>query len=66
MGSFRLSVCVESMSHKVGQSILVIIFEIFCAHCVKMVLRKNLCEKNVKYKGEIFESSDLTHIHRDE
>lgn len=55
------------MSHKVGQSILVIVFEIICAHCVKMVLSKIfLCEKNVKYKGEIFESSDLTHIHRDE
>ena len=43
-----------------------IVFEIICAHCVKMVLSKIfLCEKNVKYKGEIFESSDFAHIHRD-
>ena len=67
MGSFSLPFCVESMSHKVGQSILVMNFEIICAQGVKMVLSKIfLCEKNVKYKGEIFESSDLTHIHRDE
>ena len=45
MGSFRLSVCVESMSHKVGQSILVIVFEIICAHCVKMVLSKKFSHK---------------------
>ena len=55
------------MSHKVGQSILVIVFEIFCAQGVKMVLSKIfLCEKIfAKYKGEIFDSSDLAHIHRD-
>ena len=40
MGSFSLPFCVESMSHKVGQSILVINFEIFCAQGVKMVLSK--------------------------
>ena len=45
MGSFRLSVCVESMSHKVGQSILVIVVEIICAQGVKMVLRKIFCVK---------------------
>ena len=35
------------MSHKVGQSILVIVFEIFCAQGVKMVLSKNLCMKKM-------------------
>ena len=35
------------MSHKVGQSILVIVFEIICAHCVKMVLSKILCVKKM-------------------
>ena len=56
------------MSHKVGQSILVMNFEIICAQGVKMVLSKFLCVKKkiAKYKGEIFESSDFTHIHRDE
>mgnify|MGYP004682540839 CR=1 FL=1 len=54
------------MSHKVGQSILVIVFEIICAHCVKMVLSKIFTQKKItKYKGEIFESSDFAHIHRD-
>ena len=55
------------MSHKVGQSILVIVFEIICAHCVKMVLSKKIFtqKKFTKYKGEIFESSDFAHIHRD-
>ena len=38
MGSFRLQLCVQSMSHKVEQSILVMNFEIFCAQGVKMVL----------------------------
>ena len=33
------------MSHKVGQSILVIVFEIICAHCVKMVLSKIFTHK---------------------
>ena len=53
------------MSHKVEQSILVMNFEIFCAQGIKMVLSKFLCEKIAKYKGEIFESSDFAHIHRD-
>ena len=44
-----------------------IVFEIFCAQGVKMVLSKFfVVKKNAKYKGEIFESSDFTHIHRDE
>ena len=43
-----------------------IIFEIFCAQGIKMVLSKFFTLKNVKYKGEIFESSDFAHIHRDE
>ena len=44
-----------------------IVFEIFCAQGVKMVLSKFLCVKKfAKYKGEIFESSDFAHIHRDE
>ena len=44
------------------------IFEIFCAQGVKMVLSKILCvlKKITKYKGEIFDSSDFAHIHRDE
>ena len=55
------------MSHKVGQSILVINFEIICAQGVKMVLSKNFSHKKfAKYKGEIFDSSDFAHIHRDE
>ena len=42
-------------------------FEIICAQGVKMVLSKFLCEEKIaKYKGEIFESSDFAHIHRDE
>ena len=35
------------MSHKVGQSILVIVFEIICAQSVKMVLSKILCVKKM-------------------
>ena len=35
------------MSHKVGQSILVIVFEIICAHCVKMVLSKIFTQKKL-------------------
>lgn len=56
------------MSHKVEQSILVMNFEIFCAQGVKWYLVIFLCVKKkiAKYKGEIFESSDFTHIHRDE
>ena len=53
------------MSHKVGQSILVIVVEIICAQGIKMVLSKFFTLKNAKYKGEIFESSDFAHIHRD-
>ena len=44
-----------------------IVFEIICAQGVKMVLRKKShTKKFAKYKGEIFESSDFAHIHRDE
>ena len=35
------------MSHKVGQSILVIVVEIICAQGVKMVLRKIFCVKKM-------------------
>ena len=41
-----------------------IIFEVICTQCVKMVLSEFLCEKNAKYKGEIFVSSDFAHIYR--
>ena len=55
------------MSHKVGQSILVIVVEIICAQGIKMVLSKFFTLKIfTKYKGEIFKSSDFAHIHRDE
>ena len=55
------------MSHKVGQSILVIVVEIICAQGVKMVLRKIFCVlKNfLSTKVKFLNSSDFTHIHRD-